>query len=53
MAQLLPSIVIGNSRTGNNRGDTKVVNAPINAFGRIKEAVESSGSGWPARLRAC
>ena len=38
VVQLLPSIVIGHSRTGNNRGDTKVVNAPINAFGRAKEA---------------
>ena len=36
VAQLLPSIVIGDSRTGNNRGDTKVVNAPINAFGRAQ-----------------
>ncbi len=40
VAQLLPSIVIGDAATGNNRGDTKVVNAPINAFGRAKEAVE-------------
>ena len=40
VAQLLPSIVIGDSHTGNNRGDTKVVNAPINAFGRAKEAIE-------------
>ena len=39
VTQLLPSIVIGHSRTGNNRGDTKVVNAPINAFGRAKEAL--------------
>jgi nucleoside-diphosphate-sugar epimerase len=38
VAQLLPSIVIGDARTGNNRGDTKVVNAPINAFGRAHEA---------------
>jgi nucleoside-diphosphate-sugar epimerase len=43
VAQLLPSIVIGHSRTGNNRGDTKVVNAPINAFGRLKEALEQPG----------
>jgi nucleoside-diphosphate-sugar epimerase len=41
VSQLLPSIVIGHSRTGNNRGDTKVVNAPINAFGRSKEAMDS------------
>lgn len=40
VAQLLPSIVIGDAATGNNRGDTKVVNAPINAFGRAKEAVD-------------
>ena len=43
VAQLLPSIVIGDSRTGNNRGDTKVVNAPINAFGRAKEAIDQRG----------
>jgi nucleoside-diphosphate-sugar epimerase len=40
VAQLLPSIVIGEARTGNNRGDTKVLNAPVNAFGRSKEAVD-------------
>ncbi len=39
--QLLPAIVIGDSRTGNNRGDTKVVNAPVNAFGRAKEALDA------------
>ena len=38
VVQLLPSIVIGDSRTGNNRGDTKVVNAPVNAFGRARDA---------------
>ena len=32
--------MIGHSKTGNNRGDTKVVNAPINAFGRSKEAMD-------------
>jgi nucleoside-diphosphate-sugar epimerase len=41
VTQLLPSIVIGHSLTGNNRGDTKVLNAPVNAFGRSKEAVEA------------
>ncbi len=41
VSQLLPSIVIGHSKTGNNRGDTKVVNAPINAFGRSKEAMDA------------
>ena len=42
VAQLLPSIVIGHSRSGNNRGDTKVVNAPINAFGRAQQAIEAA-----------
>lgn len=42
VAQLLPSIVIGDSRTGNNRGDTKVVNAPINAFGRAQQAIDTA-----------
>jgi nucleoside-diphosphate-sugar epimerase len=51
VAQLLPSIVIGDSRTGNNRGDTKVVNAPINAFGRTKEAAEAAGDEPLARAR--
>jgi nucleoside-diphosphate-sugar epimerase len=52
VTQLLPSIVIGHSRTGNNRGDTKVVNAPINAFGRAKEALESLGGDFADRARA-
>lgn len=52
VVQLLPAIVIGHSRTGNNRGDTKVVNAPINAFGRAREAVESLAGDWRARGRA-
>ncbi len=52
VVQLLPSIVIGKSRTGNNRGDTKVVNAPINAFGRAKEAVAAAGKDPIARARA-
>jgi hypothetical protein len=51
VTQLLPSIVIGHSRTGNNRGDTKVVNAPINAFGRAKEAMTSLGEEWHDRTR--
>src|SRR4029079_16363185 len=45
VTQLLPSIVIGDLCTGNNRGDTKVVNAPINAFGRAKEAVDRAEGG--------
>ena len=42
--------MIGHSRTGNNRGDTKVLNAPVNAFGRAHEALAS----WAAtRPTAC
>jgi nucleoside-diphosphate-sugar epimerase len=52
VTQLLPSIVIGHSRTGNNRGDAKVLNAPINAFGRAKEALEALGGDWADRARA-
>ena len=53
VAQLLPSIVIGDSRTGNNRGDTKVVNAPVNAFGRVKREFEAAApSAWRERLLA-
>jgi nucleoside-diphosphate-sugar epimerase len=53
VSQLLPSIVIGDSRTGNNRGDTKVVNGPINALGRVKRALESvPSSAWRERLCA-
>jgi nucleoside-diphosphate-sugar epimerase len=53
VAQLLPSIVIGDARTGNNRGDTKVANGPVNAFGRVKRALEAVAShSWPERLRA-
>jgi nucleoside-diphosphate-sugar epimerase len=51
VTQLLPSIVIGHSRTGNNRGDTKVLNAPVNAFGRAKEAMASLGDEWQDRAR--
>lgn len=52
VAQLLPSIVIGDSRTGNNRGDTKVVNAPINAFGRAQQAIDQAGGGITEQARA-
>jgi nucleoside-diphosphate-sugar epimerase len=52
VAQLLPSIVIGDSHTGNNRGDTKVVNAPINAFGRAQQAIDGAGSGLRAQAKA-
>ena len=53
VVQLLPSIVIGDARTGNNRGDTKVVNGPVNAFGRVKLALDSAlSSCWRERARA-
>jgi nucleoside-diphosphate-sugar epimerase len=52
VTQLLPSIVIGHTRTGNNRGDTKVLNAPVNAFGRAKEALDALGGEWADRVRA-
>ncbi len=51
VAQLLPSIVIGHSETGNNRGDTKVVNAPVNAFGRAKEIADKLQSDLAAKPR--
>ena len=51
VVQLLPSIVIGHSETGNNRGDTKVVNAPVNAFGRAKEIGDRMASDIGARPR--
>lgn len=43
VVQLCPAIVIGESRAGNNRGDTKVVNAPVNVFGRAHEALQDKG----------
>ncbi len=52
VSQLLPSIVIGHSRTGNNRGDTKVVNAPINAFGRAKEIIDRMRTDPVGRAKA-
>lgn len=52
VTQLLPSIVIGQARTGNNRGDTKVLNAPVNAFGRAQEALSQLGREPGDRLRA-
>ncbi|MEM7048688.1 MAG: SDR family oxidoreductase [Acidobacteriota bacterium] len=54
VVQLNPAIVIGESRAGNNRGDTKVVNAPVNAFGRAKQALDvPKGEGrWFDRSKA-
>jgi len=52
VVQILPSIIIGHSRNGANHGDTKVVNAPVNAFGRAKEALNTLGKTWEERARA-
>ena len=45
VVQLCPSIVVGDARTGNNRGDQMVVIAPVNAFGRAEEAL-AGPEGW-------
>ena len=52
VTQLCPSIVVGDARTGNNRGDTKVINAPVNTFGRAKEALAATGGSWVDRSKA-
>jgi len=52
VGQLCPAIVIGESRAGNNRGDTKVVNAPVNVFGRAKEALTPTSGRWRDRSSA-
>lgn len=52
VVQLCPSIVIGESRAGNNRGDTKVVNAPVNVFGRAHEALQHQQGNLFDRTRA-
>ena len=41
--ELCPAIVIGEQRTGNNRGDTKVVNAPVNFLGRTRNRLDERG----------
>lgn len=48
---LCPSIVIGQARTGINRGDTKVVNAPVNIFGRVREALDATAGSWRERSK--
>jgi len=60
VVQLCPSIVIGHSKTGNNYGDLKVVNAPVNAFGRAHQALQGEGGsiedrvlGWGIAQLAC
>jgi nucleoside-diphosphate-sugar epimerase len=52
VVQLCPAIVIGESQGGNNRGDTKVVNAPVNVFGRAHEALRDPDGDWFERTRA-
>ncbi len=52
VVQLCPAIVIGELRSGNNRGDTKVVNAPVNVFGRAKEALTATSGRWRDRSSA-
>ncbi|MFA7479056.1 MAG: wax ester/triacylglycerol synthase family O-acyltransferase [Vulcanimicrobiota bacterium] len=46
VVQLCPAIVIGDGRTGNNRGDMKVVNAPVNAFGRARQELQARRGKW-------
>ncbi|MDA8019012.1 MAG: SDR family oxidoreductase [Thermoanaerobaculia bacterium] len=52
VVQLCPAIVIGESRAGNNRGDTKVVNAPVNVFGRAHQALQHKKGNFFDRTRA-
>jgi len=55
VVQLCPAIVIGESRAGNNRGDTKVVNAPVNVFGRAHKTLKGpkeEKSNWVDRSKA-
>jgi nucleoside-diphosphate-sugar epimerase len=52
VTQLCPAIVIGDQKTGNNRGDTKVVNAPVNLFGRAQEAIDKMSGSWIDRSKA-
>ena len=48
--QLCPSIVIGHSKTGKNYGDLKVVNAPVNAFGRAHQALTQTSANLEERV---
>jgi len=52
VVQLCPAIVIGESRTGNNRGDTKVLNAPVNIFGRTQQAIDGLKGNFAERSKA-
>ena len=51
VAQLCPAIVIGEAVGGNNRGDTKVVNAPVNLFGRAGQAISNRTGSWIDRSK--
>ncbi len=51
VVQLCPAIVIGESRAGNNRGDMKVVNAPVNVFGRAHQALTHNRGRWFERSK--
>lgn len=44
---LCPAITVGDYHTGNNHGDTKVINAATNAFGRIGKEMEEQS--WAVR----
>ena len=52
VVELCPAIVIGESRAGNNRGDTKVVNAPVNVFGRAHQALSQPKGSFVERSKA-
>jgi hypothetical protein len=43
--------VIGEARAGNNRGDTKVVNAPVNLFGRAQQTIDNPQGSWIERSK--
>jgi nucleoside-diphosphate-sugar epimerase len=49
VVQLCPAIVIGEAQAGNNRGDTKVVNAPVNLFGRAQQTIDNPQGSWIER----
>lgn len=52
VVQLCPAIVIGDARTGNNRGDQKVVNAPVNSWGKARKFLKESQGDWVRRSQA-
>jgi len=50
VTQLCPAIVVGRSTDGTNHGDTKVCNAPLNAFGRVHKEQLKTRSNLKVRL---